>query len=191
GLEESQGELGPEDGRVEVLEQVGDATDVVLVGVGEHEAHHLLAALAHVREVRKDQVDPEHLLRGEHEARVDDQDLAVVLEEGHVPADLAHAAQPDDPGAARGGLAVTGGAPAGPPAGGPAPAAPFAPVASGGRAGCACGLGRHQLTPTLPTSASRGSPPPHRAWLWATGDGGVRPDALPVPWRLSPGSGWR
>src|SRR5207302_10824359 len=114
---ESEGQLGPEDGWVDVLEQVGDPTDVVLVGVGEHEAHDLLAALAHVREVREDQVDPEHLLRGEHEARVDDQDLAVVLEEGHVPADLANAAQPDDPGAADGVLAGTGGTQAGPAAG--------------------------------------------------------------------------
>src|SRR2546423_10331921 len=161
-LEQSEGQLGPEDGRIDVLEQVGDPTDVVLVGVGEHEAHHLLGALAHVREVREDQVDPEHLLRGEHEARVDDEDLAVVLEEGHVPADLAHAAQPDDPGAARGGLAVTGGAPTGPPARGPAPATPAAPVASGGRARCALGLGGPPPNPTPPAPGPPRPPPPPR-----------------------------
>ncbi len=49
------------------------------------------------REVRQDQVDAGLVHVGEQHAAVDDQQLAVVLEDGHVAADLAEAAQRDDP----------------------------------------------------------------------------------------------
>ena len=51
-------------------------------------------------EVGQDQVDAGVVLLGEEHAAVDDQQAAVVLEDGHVAADLAEAAERDDPQAA-------------------------------------------------------------------------------------------
>ena len=47
-------------------------------------------------EVREDHVDAGLVLLGEQHAAVDDQQLAGVLEDGHVAADLAEAAEGDD-----------------------------------------------------------------------------------------------
>ena len=43
-----------------------------------------------------DEIDAVHLLVGEHEPAVDDDDLVAVLEDEHVLADLADAAERDD-----------------------------------------------------------------------------------------------
>ena len=53
-------------------------------------------------EVGQDHVDARLVLLGEEHAAVDDQQLAGVLEDGHVAADLAEAAQGDDAQAALG-----------------------------------------------------------------------------------------
>ena len=52
------------------------------------------------REVRQDQVDAGLLLLGEEHAAVDDQQPAAVLEDRHVAADLAEAAERGDAQAA-------------------------------------------------------------------------------------------
>src|SRR5438477_502672 len=54
--------------------------------------------IGQVREVGQHQIDAEVLVAREREARVDDDDLAVGLEDGHILADLAEAAKRDDPG---------------------------------------------------------------------------------------------
>ena len=48
------------------------------------------------REVRQDQVDAGLLLLGEEDAAVDDEQAAAVLEDRHVAADLAEAAERGD-----------------------------------------------------------------------------------------------
>ena len=88
GVDGHAGELG---------QDVGQAADVVLVGVGDDEGLDLLALVAQVVDVGHDEVDAVHLLLGEHQAAVDDDDLVGVLEDRHVLADLADAAQRDDP----------------------------------------------------------------------------------------------
>ena len=50
-------------------------------------------AVAQVGEVRQDEVDPDHLGGREAQPDVDDDDPAVVLDDGHVLADLAEAAE--------------------------------------------------------------------------------------------------
>ena len=50
-----------------------------------------------VPDVRNDEIDAEHLLVGEHETRVDDEDVVPHLDREHVLADLADAAEGDDP----------------------------------------------------------------------------------------------
>ena len=80
----------------ELRQHVGQAADVVLVGVRDEEGLDLVAALLEVGDVGHDEVDAEHLLVGEHQPAVDDDDLVAVLEDVHVLADLAHAAERDD-----------------------------------------------------------------------------------------------
>ena len=80
----------------ELGQDVRQAADVVLVGVGDEERLDVGAALLEVGDVGDDEVDAEHLLVGEHQSAVDDDDLVAVLEDVHVLADLAHPAERDD-----------------------------------------------------------------------------------------------
>ena len=66
---------GPEDGHVQLPEEVRQGADVVLVGVGEDDAPHLLPPRDEVGEVRNDVVDPGQLVVGEHEAAVDAEEV--------------------------------------------------------------------------------------------------------------------
>src|SRR5690606_26859245 len=83
-------------------EQERHRADVVLVAVREHQGLDVVQAVPDVVEVRQDQVDPGLLLLREEHAAVDDQQPAGVLEDRHVPADLAEAAEGDDPQGALG-----------------------------------------------------------------------------------------
>ena len=69
---------------------------MILVGVSDQEGADLLPVLTQVADVGDDQVDPEHLLIGEHEPAVDDDDVVAVLEDVHVLADLPDASEGDD-----------------------------------------------------------------------------------------------
>ena len=71
----------------------GDGADVVLVAVGEHQRLDVVEAVPDRVEVGQDQVDARVVLLGEEHPAVDDQQAAVVLEDGHVAADLAEAAE--------------------------------------------------------------------------------------------------
>ena len=96
-LHQRQGQRRAEDGDVlAALEQVGHRADVVFVTVGEDQADDVVHPVVEVAEVRQDEVDAGLLLFGEEDTAVDDEQLAAVLEDGHVPADLAEAAEGDD-----------------------------------------------------------------------------------------------
>ena len=71
----------------------GKGADVVLVAVGEDECENLSALGQQVGDVRDHEVDTRHVVVGEHEPGVDDQDLALPLQRPHVQADLAEAAE--------------------------------------------------------------------------------------------------
>ena len=80
----------------QLAQQPRQRAEVVLVAVGDHDRLDVVDALAQVREVRQHEVDA-HLLGGrEAQARVHDHDPPVVLDDGHVLADLAHASQRED-----------------------------------------------------------------------------------------------
>jgi hypothetical protein len=103
GLDEGQGQLRADQRDVGPLaEQVGDATDVVLVAVRQHDRDDVVQAVPDGREVGEDDVDPGLVLLGEEDADVDDQQLSGVLEHGHVATDLAEATQGDHAQAAVG-----------------------------------------------------------------------------------------
>ena len=97
-LHQRQREPGAEDGDVgPLLEEVGHAADVVLVAVRQDQPDHRVEAVPDPGEVREDDVHAGLVLLGEQHAAVDDEQLALVLEDGHVATDLAQPAQAHDP----------------------------------------------------------------------------------------------
>ncbi len=100
---QGQGQAGPDQRDVgAAAEQVGHGANVVLVGVGQHDRVDQVEAVLEIAEVRQDQVDAGLIGLGEQNATVDDEQAAVVLEDGHVAPDLAEAAEGDGPQAAFG-----------------------------------------------------------------------------------------
>ena len=70
--------------------------DVVLVAVGDDDRLDVVDVLAQVGEVRQHEVDAHHLGGREAQPAVDHDDRAVVLDDGHVLADLADAPERED-----------------------------------------------------------------------------------------------
>ena len=102
-LDQRQGQPGADQRDVRSLaQQVRHPADVVLVAVGEDDRVDVVQARADVVEVRQDQVDAGLVVLGEQHAAVDDEQPAGVLEDRHVAADLAEAAERDDAEAAVG-----------------------------------------------------------------------------------------
>ena len=89
------------DPSAEVLQQVRERADVVLVPVREHDRLDVVGSVAHVLHVGQDEVDPGHVGRRERQPDVHDQQPAVELEAGHVPADLADPSEEDEAAAVR------------------------------------------------------------------------------------------
>ena len=88
-LDQALGQRRAVDGHVKLRQDVRQRADVVFVAVGDDDAADLVLALLQVGDVRDDQVDPQHVLFGEHQAAVDDDDVVGVLDDHHVLADLA------------------------------------------------------------------------------------------------------
>ena len=87
------------DRRVErhhLAQQIGQRADVILVAVRHHDAAHVAGPLPQIAEVGDHHVDAPHVVLGEHDPRIDDQDVAAMLEEHHVLADFPQAAEGDE-----------------------------------------------------------------------------------------------
>ena len=69
---------------------------MVLVSVGDEQSPDAVLVLDEVRHIGDHQVNAVHILVGEAHAAVDDDDLAAVLIDGHVLADLVEPSQGDD-----------------------------------------------------------------------------------------------
>ena len=95
-FDEADGERRAVDRLVDDLQKVREAADVVLVTVRDDDAFDLVFVAFHIREVRDDDVDTEHLRFRERETAVEDDHIAVVLEQGHVLADLIETAEERD-----------------------------------------------------------------------------------------------
>ena len=91
--DQADGQFGAVDRQVQLLQQIGDAADVVLVAVGDEQAPDLVLILQHKGEVGDDHVDAVHLAVGKDQAAVDDDHIAAALIDGHVLAHFAKAAQ--------------------------------------------------------------------------------------------------
>ena len=80
---------------VDLAQQVRKPADVILVAVRED--HRSDTSALEVADVGEEQIDAEVLVAREGEPGVDDDDLPRHLVDGHVLADLAEAAERDDP----------------------------------------------------------------------------------------------
>ena len=93
---QAERERGAVDRERQVAQQKREPADVVLVTVGDDAAFDARRVLAQPREVGEHEVDAEHVGVGEHEAAVEQQDAAVLLERRAVAADLAETAEEGD-----------------------------------------------------------------------------------------------
>src|SRR5690606_37322635 len=97
-FDQRQRETGSDQGDVALqTQQVRHSTDVILVAVREHDADDVVETILDRLEVGEDQVDARLMVLGEEHAAVDDEDLAVVFERGHVATDLIEPAEWNDP----------------------------------------------------------------------------------------------
>ena len=96
-LDEREREVGADQRYVGAQpQQVRDGADVILVAMREDDADHVLEPVADRAEVGEDEVDAGLGFLGEEHAAVDDEDLAVDLERGHVATDFAESSDGDD-----------------------------------------------------------------------------------------------
>ena len=87
-FEDAEGQLRAVDRHVQLLQQIGDPADVVLVTVCYEHAHDLVGVLFEVGEIGYHKVDAGHVLLGEPQPAVHDQDVRAVFDDGDVLADL-------------------------------------------------------------------------------------------------------
>lgn len=69
---------------------------MILVSVCDKDASELLLVASDISEIRDDAVNAGHVLFREAHAAVDDDDVVIVFEGGHVLADLSDTAQRND-----------------------------------------------------------------------------------------------
>ena len=90
---EAEGEPAAVHGSGRGLQREGEASDVVLVAVGEDDRPEAVAALGQVLEVGHDRVDARHLRAREHQARVDQEEMVLPLHDERVQAEFPQAAE--------------------------------------------------------------------------------------------------
>ena len=87
---------GAVDLQLHLAQQEREPAGVVLVRVGEEHAFDAIRVVAHVGEIGKHEVDAGHVLVGEHEPAVDQQDPVIYLEAQTVAPDLTEPTQEHD-----------------------------------------------------------------------------------------------
>ena len=65
---------------------------MVFVTMGQEDAPQFILVLHQVGDIRDDQVDAQHIVFGEHEARIEQDHVIAITEHGHVLADFAQTA---------------------------------------------------------------------------------------------------
>ena len=105
-LEQGQGQTRAVNDRdIEVLEVVGDATDVVFMTVGDDHAANALLVLTQEAGVRHHHVHPVHAVAGEGQTGINQNQVVAEFKNARVLSDLVQATQRDDP---QGGLLSLG-----------------------------------------------------------------------------------
>ena len=93
-LDKGEGQLATDERDVRLeTQKVGNCTDVVFVAVREHDRGNVIKAILDRAKVREDKVNARLGFFGEENAAIDDEKPALILEDGHVSADLAETAE--------------------------------------------------------------------------------------------------
>ena len=95
-LDEPRRQPGAVYRHVYLPEDIGDGPDMVLVAVGDEKAADAVPVFYQIRHIGNHQVDAVHVPVGEAHAAVHHDDLAAVLIDGHVLADLVQTAKGND-----------------------------------------------------------------------------------------------
>ena len=95
-LNKPQGQPRRVDRQVQLLDDEGDAADVVLVAVGDDQRFDAVPILEQESDVGNDDVDAQKAFVGKFGTAVDDEDVVVILHDVHVFADFVDAAEGDD-----------------------------------------------------------------------------------------------
>ena len=82
--------------RGNLLQNVRRCANVILMAVRQQISPHILFLSDQIGYVRDDQVDAQHILLGENGPAVHHHNIVLVFKDGHVLANLVHAAQRDD-----------------------------------------------------------------------------------------------
>ena len=81
---------------VNLLQHIRKRTDMVLMPVGEDDGLNLFAILQQIRNIGNHEINSQHIVLGEHQSCVDQQNLIVHAKNRHIFADLPQAAQRND-----------------------------------------------------------------------------------------------
>ena len=95
-LQDAQGQAGTIHRHIDLLQQVRQGADMVLMAVSQHHSLDHIPVLDEVGDIRDNEIYPQHILLREHEAGIDDQNLIIYTNNGHVLADFPKSAQGND-----------------------------------------------------------------------------------------------
>ena len=90
------GKAGAVDGHVDLTQNVRDCADVVLVTMGDKQTLDAALILNQIADIGDNTVDTVHVIAGESDAAVHDQNITAVFVDGHVFADFVQTAQRDN-----------------------------------------------------------------------------------------------
>ena len=93
GARQRQGEGRAVNGRVHLVQNVGERTDVVFVAVGEQNGAQTVLVLAQVSDIGNHDIHAQQLGVREHDAAIDHDHVVAALEGHHVHAELAQASE--------------------------------------------------------------------------------------------------
>ena len=68
-----------------------------IVAVGNDNTTHHVPFIIQIGKIGDDKIDPQHIILGEHQAGIDNHNVVVIFEYGHIFADFPQATQGDNP----------------------------------------------------------------------------------------------
>ena len=96
-LEQAPGKRGCIDRGVHHIKDMVNGAGMVFVSVGDNDAADVLMLILEISvEIRDDVINPEHIIFRKHDARVDNQNFMIILDDHHIFSDFSQAPEGDD-----------------------------------------------------------------------------------------------
>ena len=92
-LNDTHGQLCRIDRDIDLLEHIGQCTDMILMSVGDDKSLHLGYIVFQISDVRNHQINAQHVILRERESAVHNDDTVLILERRNVHTDLFQSAQ--------------------------------------------------------------------------------------------------